>query len=88
MISTINKGMLILGKGCSIEGRVVVVDILWVFYLYLRGLRLGSGACDATGGWSCDKIIPLLQAPAEARVIGYSTWMGLVPGGWQPEQGE
>ena len=29
MISTINKGMLSLGKGCSIEGRVVVVDILW-----------------------------------------------------------
>ena len=88
MISTIIKGMLSLGKGCSIEGRVVVVDVLWVFYLYLMGLGLGSVVWDTTGGWSCDKIIPLLRAPAEARVICYSTWMGLVPGGWQSERGE
>ena len=86
MISTIIKGMLSLGKGCSIEGRVVVVDILWIFYLYLMGLGLGSVVWDATGGWSCDKIIPLLRTPAS--VIGYSTWMGLVPVRWQSEQDE
>ena len=58
------------------------MSVLWVFYLYLMGLRLGSVAWDATGGWSCVEITPLLRAPAEARVIGYSTWMGLVPVGW------
>ena len=55
---------------------------LWVFYLFLMGLGLGSVAWEATGGWSRDEITPLLRAPAEARVIGYSTWMGLVPVGW------
>ena len=54
--------------------------------VYLMGLGLGSVAWDATGGWSCDKIIPLLRAPA--CVIGYSTWMGLVQVGWQAERGE
>ena len=47
----------------------------------LSGLGLESVAWDATGGWLCDEITPQLQAPAEARIIGYSTWMGLVPVG-------
>ena len=45
------------------EGRGVLVGILWLFYLYLICLRLGSVAWDATGGWSCDEITPLLRAP-------------------------
>ena len=48
MITTIIKGMLSWGKGNSIEGRVVLVGILWVFYLYIMGLGLGSVAWDAT----------------------------------------
>ena len=58
------------------------MGILWVLYLYLMGLGFGCVVWDATGGWWCDEITPLLQAPAEAHVIGYSTWMGLVPVGW------
>ena len=46
------------------------MGILWVFYLYLMGLGLRSVGWDTTGGWSCGKIIPLLQAPAKAHVIG------------------
>ena len=48
--------------------------------LFLAGLE--SVAWDITGGWSSDEIIPLLPAHAEARVIGYSMWIGLVPVGW------
>ena len=47
-----------------------------------NGSRIGECGVGPTGGWSCDEITPLLRAPAEARVIGYSTWMGLVPVGW------
>ena len=48
------------------------------------GLGLGSVVWDATEGWSCDEITLMLQAPAEARVIGYSTWRGCWSGdGWQ-----
>ena len=60
MITTIIKGMLSLGKGCFIKGRVVLVGVLRVFFLYLMGFGLEIVAWDATGGWSCDEITPLL----------------------------
>ena len=58
------------------------MGVLGVFYRYLMSLGLGSVAWDATGGWSCDEITSLLRAPAEAHIIGYSKWMGLVPVRW------
>ena len=72
--------MLIEVRGCTREGSFSGYSR--GIYLHSRGLILGSVVWDATGGWSCDEITSLLRAPAEARVIGYSTWMGLVPVGW------
>ena len=51
------------------------------------GLGLGSVAWDATGGWLCDEITPLLRVPAEARVIGYNTWMQCRSGDGKTEVG-
>ena len=57
------------------------MGILSVFNESLIGESLAWDGMrwDATGG--CDEITPLLQAPAEFRVIGYITWMGFVPVG-------
>ena len=60
------------------------MGILWVLYLYLMGLGLGSVEWDATGGWSCDKMTSLLRAlPRLASLAIAHGWDWCQSGGSQ-----